>query len=51
MSHEKSFECPECGLHYNDEATTKQCEDFCKQYQACSIEITKNSIEAKEAAS
>lgn len=43
-----TYECPECGLHYGDEAIMKQCQAFCKEHQACSIEITKNSIEVKD---
>lgn len=42
-----TFQCPECGLHYTDEATAKQCEAFCKANNACSLEIATNSIEAK----
>lgn len=43
----KLFQCPECGLHYTDEAIAKQCEAWCKQYKSCNLEITKFSEEAK----
>lgn len=39
------YTCPECGLHYRDEATAKACEAFCKQHHACSLEIAAESIE------
>jgi hypothetical protein len=48
MRDEKTYQCIECGLHYLDENIMKQCEEFCKKHHACSIEITKNSLEAKK---
>ncbi len=42
-----NYECPECGLHYTDEQIVNECEIFCKEHNACSIEITKQSVEAK----
>jgi hypothetical protein len=45
MNEQELFECPECGLHYRDEKNAKECEEFCKANKACSIEITKNSVE------
>lgn len=45
MSKQKLFQCPECGLHYEDEAIAKQCEAFCKEHNGCSLEITKLSAE------
>jgi hypothetical protein len=41
-----TYQCPECGLHYREEVIAKKCEKFCKKYRACSLEITKLSIEA-----
>lgn len=43
---EKTFRCPECGMHYRDRKIAKRCEDFCRSHQACSLEIAKLSIEA-----
>lgn len=42
-----NYECSECGLHYTDEQVVKECEMFCKEHNACSLEITKHSVEAK----
>jgi hypothetical protein len=39
------YQCPECGLHYEDKQIAKQCEAFCKEYNGCSLEITKLSVE------
>lgn len=41
----KLYQCPECGLHYKDEAVAKQCEAYCKAHNGCSLEITKLSVE------
>lgn len=43
------FQCPECGLHYDNKQIAKQCEVFCKDYKGCSLEITQHSIEAQKA--
>lgn len=42
------YQCPECGLHYTDEATAKKCAAWCCKYKSCNLEITKLSIEAQE---
>ncbi len=44
----KLYECPECGLHYRDEGLAKQCELFCKEHNACSMEITPHAIENEQ---
>ena len=45
MPGKKLFKCQQCGLHYEDEKISKQCAAFCKQYNGCSLEITKLSVE------
>jgi len=47
MADKLLFECPECGLHYENQQIAKQCEDYCKEYQGCSMDITKFSEERK----
>jgi hypothetical protein len=44
----KLYQCPECGLHYEEEAIAKACEAFCKENKACSLEITKLSVEVSQ---
>lgn len=41
----KIYQCPECGLHYEDKSTAKRCEAFCKKHNGCSLEITSLSVE------
>lgn len=50
MSDEVKYQCPECKLHYAEKHHAEACEQFCRQYRACSLEITKHSIEANETA-
>jgi hypothetical protein len=42
----KLYQCPECGLHYENEEVAKQCETWCKEYKSCNLDITKGSVEA-----
>lgn len=39
------FQCPECRLHYRDEATMRACEAFCSANKACSLDIAKQAVE------
>jgi len=45
MTDKVLYQCPECGLHYEDIRIAQQCEAFCKEYNGCSLEITKLSVE------
>ena len=36
--------CEECNFAYSDKDTAKKCEDYCKKYKSCSLEITKKAI-------
>ncbi len=45
MTKETLYQCPECGLHYEDEKIAKQCEEYCRAQHSCSLEITKLSVE------
>lgn len=47
MSNDKVFQCPECGLHYLDQATAKACEEFCRANRACNPDIAKKAVEVK----
>jgi hypothetical protein len=48
---EQIYQCPECGLHYRDETTASLCEAFCREHQACDLEIIQYSLERQEAQS
>jgi hypothetical protein len=36
--------CEVCGLGYADEATAEECERFCRERGACSLEITRRAV-------
>jgi len=36
--------CEECGLGYVDKRTAEKCEEWCKKYRSCSLEITKKAV-------
>lgn len=44
----KVYQCPECGLHYEDEEIARQCEAWCREHKSCNLEITKFAVENKE---
>lgn len=45
MNDKKLFQCPECGLNYRDLAMAKECENYCRENKACSMEIAKKAVE------
>ena len=49
MAKKKVYQCPECGLHYNDETIMKKCASWCSRYKSCNLDITKSSVELQEA--
>ena len=38
------FMCEECGLVYEEAGLAKSCEEFCRKYGACSLEIAKHAV-------
>ncbi len=40
----KLYVCEACGFGYNDIQTAKKCEDYCKEHNSCSTEITKHAV-------
>ena len=38
------YKCKECKLIYKDKNTAKKCEDWCREYKSCNLEITKYAI-------
>lgn len=43
-----TYECPECGLHYESEDLMKQCSAWCAEYKSCNMLITQHSVEVKQ---
>lgn len=44
IKNKKYFVCEECNFLYKEKKWAQKCEDFCKKYKSCSIEITKHSV-------
>ena len=42
-----SYQCEECGFHYEDKAWAEKCEAWCKEHHTCHIEITAHAEENK----
>lgn len=40
----KCYECEECNLVYKDKEWAKKCEDYCKTYKACNIDIIRHVV-------
>jgi len=36
--------CAECNFAYKDKETAQKCEDWCRKYKSCNLEIAKHSI-------
>ena len=43
----KLYQCPECGLHYEDEAIAKKCQAWCSENKSCNLGLIKFSVEGK----
>lgn len=44
----KAYTCEICGFHYREKKDTDACRDYCRKHGACSMDITKKSIELSE---
>ncbi len=40
----KFWICEECKLKYKERDWAEKCEDWCKKYKSCNLEITKHAI-------
>lgn len=38
------YECKKCKLLYKDKKWAEKCEEWCKEYKSCSLDITKHAI-------
>lgn len=45
-NNKKLYQCPECGLSYDDEKWKEKCEAWCKEHQSCNLEIISHSVVA-----
>jgi hypothetical protein len=42
---QRSFKCEECGFHYENRKMAEECEEHCRDFDACDTRIVKNSLE------
>ncbi len=42
-SNNRFYMCEACGFGYKDMQTAKKCENFCKDHNSCSMEITRHA--------
>lgn len=40
----KLYQCDECKLNYEEEKWAKMCQEWCKKYKSCNLEITKKAV-------
>ena len=43
-----SYTCADCGFHYRDEETAKECEKWCTEKGVCNSEIRKHAYEMQK---
>ena len=48
MNDKKTYQCPECGLHYEEKSRKDKCEAWCKEHHSCNLEITSEAIKNKK---
>lgn len=41
------YQCPECGLKYQEKEWAEKCENWCKEHKSCNLEIIKHAINKK----
>jgi hypothetical protein len=42
---EEAFLCEECGFHYKEKSMAEECEEHCRDYDACDTRIVENALE------
>jgi hypothetical protein len=41
------FKCMKCGWMYKDKKKAQECENYCKEHNACNIKFVKYAIKIK----
>ena len=41
---QKLYQCPECGLNYDEQKWSEKCKAWCKKYKSCNLEIIKYAL-------
>lgn len=39
------YQCEICKFYYESRDLAQKCEDFCKEHNSCSLEITKHAVQ------
>jgi hypothetical protein len=39
------YQCEQCKLFFKDKKTAQKCENWCKKYKSCNLDIIKEAIE------
>ncbi len=42
------YQCPECGLHYQNQEVAKKCEVWCREHKSRNLELIKYAAESKQ---
>ncbi len=42
------YQCQECGLSYETKELAESCENWCKEYKSCNLEIVKNAVKLEK---
>lgn len=44
----KLYKCSECGLSYQEKKWADKCEEWCRRYKSCNLEITNHAVEDRD---
>ena len=39
------YQCEICMFYYEEKEWAQKCEDYCRKYKSCSLEITKHAVQ------
>lgn len=42
------YQCEECGLKYEEKEIAEKCEQWCREYKSCNLEIIKYAVPESE---
>lgn len=45
--HGELYRCEACGLCYSDRSVAGECEEFCREHNACNPEITALAVDSE----
>ena len=38
------YQCPECGMRYEEKVWAEKCEAWCKEHKSCNLDIIAHAI-------